>query len=189
MFKIRWGIAAATLLALTAGPVAADHSYWPEGGVEPAIVTGHEPRTQDNPTAADWGAHCASRSASGSGAIGLDVYGRVLKADVALAVVLAQEQGVPIDGPYAVTLFRDARAGQFVWADADGDGKFAGRHEADAGALFLCTADGLPATDTATKEARSPFGPAGVWAAALYLMTLTGVMVLLWRGRALPGSR
>jgi hypothetical protein len=189
VFKLRSVIAAATLLALPVGPVAADHGYWPESGVEPARVSGHRPRTEANSTAGDWGADCATRAASAEGANGLDVYGHVLQADYALAVVLAQVAGEPTDGPYGVTLFRDAKAGQFVWADADGDGAFAGRHEADAGELFLCIGSGMPATDTvAGGTPRPPLpGVDTAWTAALYVTALTGVLVLLDAGRALRG--
>jgi hypothetical protein len=188
VFKLRSVIAAAALLALPVSPVAADHGYWPESGVEPALVSGHRPRTEANSTAGDWGADCATRAASAEGANGLDVYGHVLKADYALAVVLAQVDGEPIDGPYGVTLFRDAKEGQFVWADADGDGVFAGHHEADAGELFLCIGSGVPATDTVAESIRQPPPSAdSAWTAALYLTALTGVLVLRRAGRALRG--
>jgi hypothetical protein len=44
--------------------VAADHGYWPAGGVDPADVAGHERRNANNSTASDWGADCSTRAAS-----------------------------------------------------------------------------------------------------------------------------
>ncbi len=51
----------------------------------------------------------------------LDVYGHVLDADYELAVVIAEMNGQKVDGPFAVTLFGAPSAGEFLWADANGD--------------------------------------------------------------------
>ena len=195
MHRLRSVLAAsAMLLAVGVGDVAADHGYWPAKGVDPADVAGHETRSANNSTASDWGADCLTRAASSSGAKGLDVYGHVLEADYARAVVIAQNEGVPVSGPYGVTLFRDARVGQFLWADVDGDGAFAGRHEADAGKLFLCGAS-APQTDTINEDRRSRASnlPGG-WPLALGFTALVGVMVGLIgvrdkRGRTSPSRQ
>jgi hypothetical protein len=171
-------------LAVCVGDVAADHGYWPAGGVDPADVAGHERRNANNSTASDWGADCSTRAASSSGAKGLDVYGHVLEADYRLAVVLAQNEGVPVDGPNGVTLFRDAKAGQFVWADVDGDGKFAGRHEADAGKLVLCGGSTVPQTDTVNEDRPSRASNLlGGWTLAIGFTALVGIMFGLFGAR------
>ena len=196
MYRLRSALAAfAMLLAVGLGDVAADHAYWPANGVDPADVAGHQRRSANNATAAAWGADCVTRAASSSGSN--DVYGHVLEADVAVAVVLAQNEGIPVDGPYGVTLFRDAKAGQFLWADVDGDGNFAGRHEADAGTLFLCGGPPAPQTDTINEDRQSRTSNLlGGWPLALGFTALVGVMVGLigmrdGRGRssAKPSSR
>lgn len=173
-------IAVAGLLAFAAGPVTADHGYWPANGVTPAVVDGHEPIRASTLVAATWGTDCVTRSTDAEAPNGLDVYGHVLEADYALAVVVAYREGVPLDGPYGATLFRDPRAGQFVWADADGNGEFAGKHEADAGALFLCTDPGLPATD-ALGPAPGSVAAGDIWlrGTVLGLGTLAGMVALL----------
>ena len=119
MHTLRSVLAALILVALSALPVAADHGYWPESGVEPAVVAGHESRTQANTEAAAWGSACTTLGQSGREAT-LDVYGHVLETDYAVAVVLAHRDGLPLDGPNAVTIFRSPKAGQFVWADSTG---------------------------------------------------------------------
>lgn len=179
MYRLRSALAAsAMLLAVGVGDVAADHGYWPAKGVDPADVAGHETRSANNSTASDWGADCLTRAASSSGAKGLDVYGHVLEADYALAVVIAQNEGVPVNGPYGVTLFRDTSAGEFLWADVDGDGTFAGRHEADAGELFLCGGSTAPQTDIITEDRPSRASNLlGGWPLALGFTALVGVMV------------
>ncbi|MGK2849329.1 MAG: hypothetical protein ACSLFN_00195 [Candidatus Limnocylindrales bacterium] len=153
MPALRACVAALALLVLGTGSAAADHGYWPDGGVEPARVTGHRVRTEASAVAAEWGADCGTRPSSRRGR-SVDVYGNVLDARYRLVVVLAEVEGTgePLTGPNGVTIFRNARAGQFVWADADGDSRFAGRHEADAGAMIFCGASALPATDTVVVE-------------------------------------
>jgi hypothetical protein len=144
---IRSSIAATALLIAAVTPVWADHGYWPEAGVVPAAVSEHRPYSEAAATPAFWGSDCRGLTPSGDTET-LDVYGHVLDADYALAIVLAQEDGVPVEGSFGLTVFRNPRAGQFVWADANGDRTFAGRHEADAGLLVLCPGIGLPATNT-----------------------------------------
>lgn len=155
MTGLRASLVALVLLFLSAGTVSADHGYWPDGGVDPARVTGHRAQTGAIASAADWGTDCSTRPASRRGRP-VDVYGYVLDAHYRLVVVLAGTPGTsePVDGPNGVTLFRGARAGQFVWADADGDSRFAGRREADSVAMFFCGASALPATDTVVAESR-----------------------------------
>lgn len=155
MVGLRAFLAASLLLVLGTGAVAADHGYWPDGGVDPARVTGHRAQTSANAAPAAWGDDCSTRPASGrTGPV--DVYGFVLDAHYRLVVVLAGTPGTSerVDGPNGITLFRGARAGTFVWADADGDSRFAGRHEADAVAMFFCGASALPSTDTVVAESR-----------------------------------
>lgn len=178
MSVLRAAIAAALvlLLVLGTGTATADHGYWPDGGVDPARVTGHRAQTVANSAAADWGADCSTRPASRRGRP-VDVYGYVLDAHYRLVVVLAETPGTgePLDGPNGVTLFRGARAGQFVWADSDGDSRFAGRHEADSGAMFFCGASALPATDTVaavTPPSQTP------WAIGLTLGLMATVAAL-----------
>lgn len=183
MHIIRSSIAAAALLVVAVTPVLADHGYWPEAGVVPAAVSEHRPYSEVAATPAFWGADCRGLAQTGE-AETLDVYGHVLDADYALAVVLAEEDGVPVEGSFGLTVFRNPRAGQFVWADADGDRTFAGRHEADAGFLILCPGIGLPATDTDQRSAvpqlatsrgglTALFGVAGAFAG---LMVAAGCM-------------
>lgn len=183
---LRAFLAASLLLVIGTGTAAADHGYWPAGGVDPAKVAGHQARTDANSDAADWGSGCSTRRASGSGDSGLDVYGHVLTADYRLVVVLGQIDGEPLDGPNGVTIFRGATAGQFVWADADGDSRFAGRHEADAGAMFFCGASAMPATDTLVAERLS--SPT-LWGIGLVLGLLAMVGAIASFARRAPGRR
>jgi len=144
---------ATALLAVTATSVAADHGYWPETGKTPARVTGHEEATDQTTTASQWGPRCEVSEIGGvRGSQGLDVYGAILTADYDLVVVGVAAEAANfanpdfLDGPYGLTVYRSPKEGQFVWADADGDGRFANRHEADLTLLIICPA--LPATDT-----------------------------------------
>jgi hypothetical protein len=148
-------LAVVATVVLVPTEVSADHGYWPAGGVDPATVTAHEASTSTNAEASAWGSGCES---IGYGD-GLDVYGTVLDADYRLAVVVAIRGGgseEPSTGPHGVTIFTSPRAGEFVWADADGDGTFAGTHEADAGALFVCSVADPPPTDALPSSAAEP---------------------------------
>lgn len=156
-------IAAIALLVLDATCAAADHGYWPAQGVTPAEVTGHAEATDQTTKATHWGPSCTTAATGGSVADGaLDVYGALLTVDYDLAVIgvaaVAANFSDPDfqEGPYGLTLFESPKEGEFVWADADGDGRFTNRHEADSALLIVCTE--LPATDTATAtmgESRS----------------------------------
>jgi hypothetical protein len=144
-------LSAVTMAVVHPLRVSADHGYWPESGVKPATVTGHAPRTSANADPSAWGSGCESIDYED----GLDVYGAVLEADYGIAVVLAIRGGgseEPLLGPNGATVFASPRQGEFVWADADGDGTFAGSHEADAGALFVCPEARPPATDEAAPS-------------------------------------
>ena len=148
------GLLVSVVTMVVPGPqrVSADHGYWPASGVDPATVTGHEPRTSANADPSAWGSGCRSIDYEA----GLDVYGAVLEADYRLAVVLAIRGGgseEPLSGANGVTIFASPREGEFVWADADGDGAFAGSHEADVGALFVCPDAQPPATDAGAASA------------------------------------
>jgi hypothetical protein len=138
MTAIRIAFGALVLLAVTAAPVAADHGYWPDAGVDAASVTGHQPASEGSRNPDQWGPDCVAVET-------LDVYGHVLDANYQLAVVVAEVNGQEVRGPFAVTIFDDPKAGEFLWADVDGDKKFAG-HEADAAELIFCRDASLPTT-------------------------------------------
>lgn len=182
MASLRALLAAFLLLVLTTGTAAADHGFWPDGGVDPAKVTGHRARSDANSTAADWGADCRTRPVSRTGSP-VDVYGYILETNYRLVVVLGQTSGTgePLDGPNGVTIFRGARAGQFVWADGDGDSRFAGRHEADSGAMFFCGASALPATDTVVAQSQRPLTLWGIGLALGLAATIAALASLVWR--------
>ena len=174
-------IAALVLAVVAAGPVSADHGYWPEAGVTPATVSGH--RAADDETSAPgfWGVGCAARETTGPRS---DVYGVVLDADYRLAVILAGDgDGIPDDnewfeGAHGTTIFENPRKGEFLWADADGDGRYATRHEADARLLIVCPGSGLPATDTTARATTS--APPNA-AAFLLVGACLGVLLALVR--------
>ena len=48
MTVLRACLLATVLLVLSAGTAAADHGYWPDGGVDPARVAGHRAQTDTN---------------------------------------------------------------------------------------------------------------------------------------------
>ena len=187
MTVLRACLLATVLLVLSAGTAAADHGYWPDGGVDPARVAGHRAQTDTNSAVAEWGADCDDRPRSRRGR-GVDVYGYILDTHYRLVVVLAQTPGTgePLGGPNGVTIFRTATTGQFVWADADGDSRFAGRHEADAGRMIFCGASDLPATDTRDV----PSGPSlTLWGFGLVLGLLASLgAIASVIGRAASGS-
>jgi hypothetical protein len=144
MVAIRLAFFVPVMLAASPRQVAADHGFWPAGDVDPASVAGHLPLTNGAMDPAFWGSDCDEVTH-------LDVYGYVLLQNHDLAVIIAE-----VDSPSAITIFARPRAGEFVWADANGDSEFAGEHEFDASVLISC--DGavkpdLPSTDTATAGA------------------------------------
>ena len=169
------GAAAVVLAAATAAPVAADHGYWPAYNVTPAEVTGHEEATEATTQASYWGARCFEGKAGGPVDQGaLDTYGAILTDDYELAVIgIAAEAANYVDpefleGPNGLTIFESPRKGEFLWADADGNGRFANEHEADATLLILCPV--LPATDTAEG---TPHGAPIPWLAGMAVVILS----------------
>ena len=149
------------LLLLGAGSVSADHGYWPEGGVTPAKVSRHAPATPEATRPSYWGSSCRTVGTEGAVTDGaLDVYGALLMHDYGLAVIVAAggprlEDPEFLQGPYGLTIFESPKKGEFVWADADGDGRFAGKHEADSTLLIVCAAQ---PPDTSTVDVRRAAG-------------------------------
>jgi hypothetical protein len=178
--KLEVAIGAVVLLALVAGPVAADHGYWPPGGGTPAVVTGHEEATEETMDPSHWGSNCRTVDNGGSVADGgLDTYGALLVEDYDLVVIVAgnslsgPDRGW-LEGPNGITVFGDPEAGEFVWADADGNGQFANTHEVDASLMFQCSAM-LPRTDTALEHHRIS-APAWLAVAAAFLLAAVAVV-------------
>ena len=171
-------VAATVLLGAAAAPVAADHGYWPASGVTPAKVTSHAEATAETTTPSYWGSGCATVD-NGGGHVaggGLDTYGAVLDADYDVAVIVADNvvnglgQGW-FPGPNGITVFESPKAGEFVWADTDGNSEFANTHETDATLLFLCGASNLPATDVSAPPRTSSSLPDG----ALRILLLVAI--------------
>jgi hypothetical protein len=176
-------VAATVLLGAAAAPVAADHGYWPASGVTPAKVTSHAAATAETTTPSYWGHGCETVDNGGSGMTGggLDTYGAVLDADYDLAVIVADDvvsglsQGW-FPGPNGITVFESPKAGEFVWADTDGNSQFANTHETDATLLFLCGGSNLPATDmSGPAHASSSLREAGV---RILLLVVSGATFL-----------
>jgi hypothetical protein len=167
----------AMLAAVVVGkPVRADHGFWPAGGVDPAAVAGHVASSTLNNHAGYWGTSCTTHDAGDDTPPGLerfDTYGAILARDYGVAVVVGETaDGEIIDGPNALTVFLSPNAGEFVWADVDGDSVFRNDQAADIGTPFLCDAPSLPATDTTVGSPES--GAPG--ANSLVILVVTGAL-------------
>jgi hypothetical protein len=169
-------LTALALLALGPADVSADHGYWPAGGVDPAPVAGHREVTDEATLASAWGDDC---TALDTVAPRRDVYGVVLDADYRLAVILAGSGSTDawLAGPFGATLFEAPRAGQFLWADADGDSRYAARHEADARLLIVCPGFGLPATSTVESRGGAQPSVGWPWVLPVALVAFVGVLL------------
>ena len=180
------------LLLLSAQAVAADHGYWPDGGVTPAEVARHAPATEAATVPSYWGSSCRTIDDRGAAADGaLDVYGAILMQDYRLAVIAAagghrEDDPEFLEGPYGLTIFESPKKGEFVWADADGDGRFAEAHEADSIILIVCGAR-PPDTSTVRGPGSSP-GPAWVFPAVVLTTLLAADLIGRPRGSAARGS-
>ena len=106
MKRVIASIAAAGLLSIALiGPaLAADY----------ATVTGYAAGTSDNNKADTWGQDCTKIEDPGGSTY-------VLDRDAFVIVKAGSEESAP---GYVNTLFADATAGQTVWADSNGSGKF-----------------------------------------------------------------
>ncbi len=160
MTLLRSAVIAAVLLCLLVAPVQADHYTW-FGDATPATVSGHGSSFPGRIQPATWGPDCDSVYPVGSS-------GHVLEADYGYAAVVHET----IEGPNAITLFREPKAGTIVWPDIDGDGEFEPESEdgAEQGAkaIILCSSvpiPVMPATDSIALPASvsAPLLPFGLF--------------------------
>jgi len=153
MSLIRSAVIASVLLVLFVAPVQADHYTW-FGDATPATVSGHGSSFPGRIQPETWGPDCEAVYPVRSS-------GHVLEADYAYAAVVHET----IEGPNAITLFREPKAGTIVWPDTNGDGDFEPESEdgAEQGAkaIILCASvptPVMPATDSLAPPVSTPVG-------------------------------
>lgn len=179
MLFLRSAVTASLLLVLLVTPVRADHYTW-FGDATPATVSGYGSSFPGRIQPETWGPDCEAVYPVISG-------GHVLEEDYGYAAVVHET----IEGPNAITLFREPKAGTIVWPDTDGDGEFdyASNDGAEQGAkaIILCSsvpAPVLPATDSipTPPSASAPLLPFGL------LLLVSTVVIDRLRHRGGPST-